>query len=139
MAIHFFILPSRVLLGLPRWGCVCYLLFRSWDGPGKNTGVDCHFLLLEIFPTQRWSLGLPHCRKNLPSEPPGKLQRIHLPMQEMQEIQIPSLGQEDPLVQEMATHSHILVLKAPWAEEPRGLQSVGSQTVRQDWDHTECH
>ena len=58
---------------------------------------------------------------SLPSEPPGKLQRIHLPMQEVREMQISSLGQEDPLVEEMATHSRILALKTPWAEEPRGL------------------
>ena len=50
-------------------------------------------------------------------------------MQEPQEIQVPSLGQEDPLEEEMATHSTILLWKIPWAEEPGGLQSVGSQRV----------
>ena len=50
-------------------------------------------------------------------------------MQEPQEIQVPSLGQEDPLEEEMATHSSILLWKIPWAEEPGGLQSVGSQRV----------
>ena len=41
-------------------------------------------------------------------------------------------GQEDPLEQEMATHSNILVWKIPWTEESDGLQSMGLQTVRHD-------
>ena len=44
-----------------------------------------------------------------------------------------SLGLEDPLVEEMAIHSSILLSKIPWTEEPGGLQSVGSQRVRRDW------
>ena len=47
--------------------------------------------------------------------------RTHLPMQEMQETQVQSLGQEDPLEQEMATCSSILTWEIPWAEEPGGL------------------
>ena len=50
-------------------------LFCPWDSPGKNTGVGCHFLLQEIFPTQELNPGLPHCRQTqadaLTSEPPG--------------------------------------------------------------------
>ena len=42
-------------------------------------------------------------------------------MQEMQEIRIRSLGQEDPLEDEMATHSSILDWEIPWTEEPGGL------------------
>ena len=49
---------------------------------------------------------------------------IHLPMQKMQ---VPSLGQEDPLEKEMATHSSILARIIPWIEGPGGLQSMGSQ------------
>ena len=45
----------------------------------------------------------------------------------MQETQVGSLGQEDPLEKEMATHSSILAWKIPWREEPGGLQSMGSQ------------
>ena len=37
-------------------------LLCSWDVPGKDNGVGCHFLLQGIFPTQRSNLGLPHCR-----------------------------------------------------------------------------
>ena len=58
-------------------------------------------------------------------------------MQEMEEMQFQSLGQEDPLQKGMAAHSSILAWKTPWMEEPSGLQSKGSQRVRQDWatDH----
>ena len=44
-----------------------------------------------------------------------------------------SLGQEDPLEKEMATHSSILAWKIPWTEEPGRLQSMGSQRVGHDW------
>ena len=37
-------------------------LLCSWNSPGKNTGVGCHFLLQGIFPTQGFNPGLPHCR-----------------------------------------------------------------------------
>ena len=53
-------------------------------------------------------------------------------MQEMQEMQVQSLGQEDLLEKEMATHSSTLAWKIPWAEEPGGIQSVGSQRVGQE-------
>ena len=49
-------------------------------------------------------------------------------MHEMQQTQVQSLGQEDILEEEMATHSNILAWKIPWAEEPDGLQSMGSQS-----------
>ena len=57
-------------------------------------------------------------------------------MQEMQEMQVRSLGGEDPLEEEMATHSSTLAWEVPWTEEPGGLQSMGSQRVRHDWAHT---
>ena len=50
----------------------------------------------------------------------------------MQETWIRSLGQEDPLEKEMATHSSILAWRIPWTEEPGGLQSMGSQRVGHD-------
>ena len=50
-------------------------------------------------------------------------------MQEQQEMQIQSLGWEDPLEECMVTHSSILAWRIPWTEEPGRLQSVGSQRV----------
>ena len=46
----------------------------------------------------------------------------------MQEVRVQSLGQDDPLEKEMATHSSILAWRIPWTEEPGGLQSMGSQS-----------
>ena len=51
----------------------------------------------------------------------------------MQEMWVQSLGQEDPLEKGMAIHSSILAWKIPWTEDPGGLQSIGSQRVRNDW------
>ena len=50
----------------------------------------------------------------------------------MQETWIQFLGLEGPLEKEMATHSRILAWKTPWAEEPGGIQSMGSQRVGHD-------
>ena len=49
------------------------------------------------------------------------------------ETQVRSLGWEDPLEKEMATHSSILAWKISWTQEPGGLQSMGSLRVRHDW------
>ena len=57
--------------------------------------------------------------KNLPS------------MQETQETQVLSLGQEDPLEDDVATHFSIIAWRISWIEEPGGLWSRGSQRVRQ--------
>ena len=56
----------------------------------------------------------PHTAQNLPA---------------MQETRVRSLGQEDPLEEETATHSSLLAWSISWMEEPGGLQSTGSQRV----------
>ena len=53
-------------------------------------------------------------------------------MQEMQEMQVQSLGQEDPLEESVATHCSILVWRLPLTEEPGRLWFMESQSVRQD-------
>ena len=50
----------------------------------------------------------------------------------MQETWVRSLGREDPLEKEMATHCSIVAWRIPWTEEPGGLLSMGSQRVRHD-------
>ena len=55
--------------------------------------------------------------------------RIHLPMQEMQ---VQSLGQADPLEKEMATHSSTHAWEIPWTEEDGKLQSIGLQRIEHD-------
>ena len=54
-------------------------------------------------------------------------QQIHLPMQE---TEVQSLDQKDPLENEMTTHSRILAWKISWTEKPGGLQSIGLQKSR---------
>ena len=53
-------------------------------------------------------------------------------MQETEETQVQSLGQEDPLEESIATLSSILARRIPWTEEPGRLESVGSQRVGHD-------
>ena len=50
-------------------------------------------------------------------------------VQKPQETRVQSLGQKDPLEEEVATHSSFLSLRIPWTEEPGGLHSVGSHRV----------
>ena len=76
-------------------------------------------LLQGIFPTQELNLGLQHCRQIL-------YQLSY------QETQVQSLGQEDPLGKELATHSSILAWKIPRTEEPGRLQFMGLQRVKHD-------
>ena len=56
----------------------------------------------------------------------------NLPANARDVMQVQSLGREDPLEEEMATHSSILAWEIPWMEEPGGLYSMGSQRVGQD-------
>ena len=61
-------------------------------------------------------------------------------MQETQEPLVPSLGREDPLEKEMATHSSILAWKVLWTEEPGALQSMGSkESDMTEWLSTHAH
>ena len=62
----------------------------------------------------------------------GQQERTCLPRQEMEETWVRSLGWEDPLEKEMATHSSIIAWKVPWTEELSGLQFMGSQRVGHD-------
>ena len=55
-----------------------------------------------------------------------------LAVQETQETQVQSLGQEDPLEKEMATNSSILAWRIPWTEEPDGLQSMKAHRAGHD-------
>ena len=58
---------------------------------------------------------------------PGGSDSKNLPA--VQEMQVQCPGQEDPLEEEMATHSSVLAWRIPWTEKPGGLQSMGSQRI----------
>ena len=59
--------------------------------------------------------------------PGGSVVKNRLPMKETEEMQVPSLGREDPLEKGMATHSSTLAWEIPWTEGPGRLWSLGSQ------------
>ena len=89
-------------------------------GQEAHTNNPCYFLLTFVVP------------KALAFQPSLVAQRVkHLPA--MQETQVQSLGWEDPLEKEMATHFSILAWRIPWMEEPSRLQSKRSQRVRHNW------
>ena len=56
----------------------------------------------------------------------------------MQETRVQSLGQEDPLEKEMATHSSVIAWRIPGMGEPDGLPSMGSHRVWHDWSDLEA-
>ena len=56
----------------------------------------------------------------------------------LQEKRVWPLSQKDPLEEGTTTHSSILAWRIPWAEDPSGLQSIGSQRVRHDWSNWAC-
>ena len=71
---------------------------------------------------------------------PGGLVIKNLPpVQETQEMRVRSLGWEDPMEEEMATHSSILAWGIPGTEEPGGLQFMGLQKVKQDLVTAHAH
>ena len=119
------------------------MLLRPWDFPGKNTGVGCHFFLQGIFQTQGSNPGLPHCRQTLyrlscqgsshviltsvkvsvvlicfsliiSDVGPSLVAQTVKRLPTMRETRVRSLGQEDPLEKETATHSNIHAWKIPW-------------------------
>ena len=69
---------------------------------------------------------------NFQGSPGGSVVKNLPAIQETQEMWVRSLGQQDPLEEEMATHSSILAWKIPWTEEPDELQSMGLQRVGHD-------
>ena len=69
-----------------------------------------------------------HCYRYAASLVAQRLKRLP----GMQETKVRSLGREDPLEKEMATHSSTLAWRIPWREEPGRLQSMGSQGVGHD-------
>ena len=97
---------------------LCFWVWLFWISYLSETMAnECFWLLL--LRLVKWVQGLvAQMVKNLPA---------------VQETWVWSLGWEDPLEKEMATHSSILAWRTPWTEEPGGLQTVGLQRVRHDW------
>ena len=108
---------------------------RQWDGESQEgQGGLCHPTPgpYSHTPLVVWHIGTASFWKTvLYGDTSLVAQRVKL-LPVMQETPVQSLGQEDPLEKEMATHSRILAWRIPWTEEPGGLQSIGSQRVGHD-------
>ena len=96
-------------------GCCYYESVCCLDGIGRGWHAS---LCLRMSPAFVWTSLVAEIVKNLLA---------------VQDIQVQSLGWEDPLEDGMATHSGILPWKIPWTKEPCRLQSMGSQRVRHNW------
>ena len=119
------LLDSVMSVSLQPHGLQPTRLLCPWNSLGKKTGVGSHSLLQGTFPVQGLNLGL-IARTSLVAQMVKRLPT-------MRETWVQSLGQEDPLEKEMATHSSTLAWKIPWTEEhSRLLQSTGLQRVRHD-------
>ena len=103
------ILQARIL----EWGAMLSSRGSSWPRDGTH-GSYPHFTLEE------------HTLV-------AQVVKNPLARQERQEMQVWSLGQENPLKEEMATHPSILAWRISWTEQPGGLQSMGSRRVGHDW------
>ena len=95
--------------------------------------------LRELDATERLTLSYPHW--GFPSG--SVVKSVCLPVQKPQELMVQRLGREDPLEEEMATHSSTPDWEIPWMEEAGGLWSMGLQRVRLDWTQAKldvtCH
>ena len=126
------------------WSCVCqnFVPFHWWVvfprdeyimvhlnfHPLKDIWVVFNFKLIWINLQWIYSFYV------TPRAFPGGSVVKNLPVvQKMQEIQVRSLGHEEPLEEGIATYSSILAWRIPWREEPGGLQSMGLQRVGHDW------
>ena len=114
------ILPARIL----EWVAISYLRRCSWSRDW--TQVSCVSLYW-----QSNSLPLSHLGSHKPYASLVAQRLKHLPA--MRETWVQSLGREDPLEKEMATHSVIPAWKIPWMVEPGRLQSMGLQRVGHNW------
>ena len=108
---------------------IIFLLFQlQTSGPRELNHGSRELLLFPHIPISLSCHGARgHCRCARGKEPTCQFRR--------HETQIRSLDQEDPLKEDMTTHSSILAWRIPWREEPGGLQSIGSQRIRHNWSN----
>ena len=139
MDIYLGFLSRKLLLGSSSLLFVCLptvlCTVLSWM-PSK---CDCPVEVSEMRPFSAVSVGseaFSHfCMRHRPEALTKQFDLLKC-LPAVQETRVRSLGREDPLGKEMATHSSTLAWKIPWSEEPRRLQSMGSQRVGHDWAMT---
>ena len=115
-------LCDPMVCSLPGFSC-------PWDFPGNSTGVDCHFLLQGIFPTQGSNPGLPHCRQTL-------YRLSHLEGRDKYLTCACSLASDDPWVRKIPWRRKwqptlvVLAWEIPWTGEPVGHSSQCHKELR---------
>ena len=139
-------LPGSSIHGILQAGILEWVAMSSSRGPFQlrnQTHVYCSSCLAGGFYTSEplgqsyWAKREALCGKTTTTTTTKHLTSLvaqtgkHLPT--MWETRVQSLGWEDLLEKEMATHSNILAWKIPWTEEAGRLQSMGSQRVGHDW------
>jgi len=141
-------LVTLIPQGLQEWGSLhCPLQTVLPASSIETPSFDCHVRLCHASPPYyslpilhphhyRISVLIPNVGATSVAQTVKNLPAVW----ETQETWARSLGQEDPLEKEVATHSSILAWRIPWTEEPGGLQSMESHRARHDWaTHTHTH
>ena len=93
-----------------------------------------NFTILNVISIKTWKEIVIECAQRGAS----LLAQLVKNLSAMWETWVQSLGWEDPLEKDMATHSSTLAWRIPWMEEPGRLQSTGSQRVEHDWSDLAC-
>ena len=115
----------------PHWVFFCCAQATLRGAQASHCGGFSHCGSWASLPCNIWDLPGPEIEPMSPVLAFLVAQMVkNLPV--VQETQVLSLGREDPLEEEMATHSSILTGRIPWTEEPGGLQSMGSRRVGHD-------
>ena len=116
---------NAYILNLDRW---CWWTYSQ----GSNGGIKRLSLNIWLYPTYVWCEYIIDYKLDLGFSGPFLVAQLVKNLPAMQETWFQSLGWEDPLEKEMATHFTILAWKISWTEESGGLQSMGLQ-VRHNW------
>ena len=125
--IHFVVVAACLIYLFVYWFSIFFCLFNLFKNLFLLIFFFC-FLLLEYSLTDQLPSGI--VVKNLPANAGDARD---------QEAWVWSLDWEDPLEEEMETHSSIIAWKIPGTEEPVGLYAMGSQRVGHDWAHVHGH
>ena len=104
----------------------------------RRAEVQGHFIPTEAIRTETREARGQRCWYKLLDYGASLMSQTVKNLPAIQETWVQSLGREDPLEKEMATHSSIFAWRIPWTEEPDGLEYMRSQRVRNNWSALTC-